>query len=136
MCRHDDAQADAAHSRILQRAGQDLVVTRGRTIDNAAHLAPSFIATIVARYQGTRLGRQEIDAELSRGCAGRTVVARNDRATRRISAVPEFERIIVAIDPAVTSNEDSDESGIIVAGRDSNGHAYVLADLSGPLPTA
>lgn len=46
-------------------------------------------------------------------------------------AVPDLVRIIVAIDPAATSGEDADETGIIVAGKDANGHGYVLADQSG-----
>src|SRR5258708_21415711 len=44
---------------------------------------------------------------------------------------PELRRIVVAIDPAATSGEDADETGIIVAGKDGGGHGYVLADLSG-----
>ena len=43
-------------------------------------------------------------------------------------------RIVVAIDPAVTSGEEADETGIIVAGKDQNGHGYVLADISGRYP--
>ena len=49
---------------LVKRDGQDVVVTRGRTSDNAANLAPSFLSQIVARYEGTRLGRQELNAEL------------------------------------------------------------------------
>jgi phage terminase large subunit-like protein len=49
----------------------------------------------------------------------------------RVSAVPELVRVVVAIDPAVTASEDSDETGVVVAGKDRNGDAYVLADLSG-----
>jgi phage terminase large subunit-like protein len=50
--------------------------------------------------------------------------ARRERA-------PELQRIVVAIDPAVSSNEGSDETGIIVAGRDERGHGFVIEDLSG-----
>ena len=49
----------------------------------------------------------------------------------RVSAVPELTRVVVAIDPAVTSGDDADETGLIVAGKDKNGDGYVLADLSG-----
>lgn len=49
---------------LVKREGADVVVSRGRTRDNAANLAPSFLTQIVSRYQGTRLGRQELDAEL------------------------------------------------------------------------
>jgi phage terminase large subunit-like protein len=47
--------------------------------------------------------------------------------------VSDLVRIVVAIDPAVSTGEDADETGIIVAGKDANGHGYVLADPSGPL---
>ena len=43
-------------------------------------------------------------------------------------------RVVVAIDPAVTSGEEADETGIVVAGKDQNGHGYVLADISGRYP--
>lgn len=54
-----------------------------------------------------------------------------DRNRRPSHALPEFRRIIVAVDPAVTSHEKSDETGIIVAGLGTDDHAYILADLSG-----
>ena len=52
----------------------------------------------------------------------------------RLRSAPEMTRVVVAIDPAVTSGEEADETGIVVAGKDKNGHGYVLADISGRYP--
>jgi predicted phage terminase large subunit-like protein len=107
------------------------VITRGKTLDNAKNLAPQFISGIMAKYAGTRLGRQEIDGELLSDTPG--ALWQLDWLDRdRVEAMPfsGLERVVVAIDPAVTSGEDADETGIIVAGV-ANGHAYVLEDLSG-----
>ena len=46
-------------------------------------------------------------------------------------SVPDLIRIAVAIDPAASSGEEADETGIVVAGKDADGHGYVLADHSG-----
>jgi phage terminase large subunit-like protein len=54
----------------------------------------------------------------------------------RIAALPELTRVVVAIDPAVASGENADETGIVVAGTDAGGHGYVLADVSGHYPPA
>lgn len=107
-------------------------VTRGRTLDNAANLAPAFLKAIEARYGGTRLGRQELDAEMLEDTPG-ALWRLADIETPRIrpDVVPPLFRVVVAIDPAVSTNEGSDETGIVVAGLGSDGHGYVLADLSG-----
>lgn len=107
------------------------VVTGGSTYENAANLAPTFISTIISRYEGTRLGRQELYAELLEDVEGalwtRAVIER-----ARVKKMPDaFFRVVVAIDPAVTATETSDETGIIVAGYGSDRHLYVLADISG-----
>jgi phage terminase large subunit-like protein len=111
-------------------ADPKVVTTRGRTIENQANLAPAFLDQIVTRYQGTRLGRQELDAELLEDVPG-ALWQRGVIEAARIAALPELTRIVVAIDPAATSGERADETGIIVAGRDATGHGYVLADASG-----
>jgi phage terminase large subunit-like protein len=108
------------------------VVTRGRTLDNSANLAPSFIQTIVRRYEGTRIGRQELDAEILDDVVGALFKLSDIEATRyRAEDVPTMRRIVVAIDPAMTSNEGSDETGIIVCGLGADGRGYVLEDRSG-----
>jgi predicted phage terminase large subunit-like protein len=116
---------------LLKRDGRDVVVTRGNTYDNFANLAPSFIEAIKARYEGTRLGRQEIFAEMlsdTPGALWQLDWLDRDRVER---APPELKRVIVAVDPAVSNNEGSDETGIIVAGIDRDGHGYIIEDLSG-----
>jgi predicted phage terminase large subunit-like protein len=106
-------------------------VTRGRTADNVANLAPSFVSSIMARYAGTRLGRQELDAEVLSDTPGALWKLDDIEAARSLPAdLPTLRRVVVAIDPAVSNNENSDETGIIVAGRADDGHAYVLADYS------
>lgn len=104
-------------------------LTRGRTADNFANLAPSFVQSIMARYAGTRLGRQELDAEILEDTPGALWKLSDIEATR-VTEAPALRRIVVAIDPAVSNNENSDETGIIVAGRADDGHAYILADCS------
>lgn len=106
-----------------------VVVTRGKTRDNLANLAPSFQAQIIAKYEGTRLGRQELDAEILDDAPG-ALWSRRNIDDYRVAEAPEMKRIVVGVDPAVTSHENSDECGIIVAGLAGNGHAYVLDDRS------
>lgn len=115
---------------IIAREGKDVVVTRGTTFENEANLAESFLATVRARYGGTRLGRQELNGELLTDVAG--ALWQMEWLDRdRVDATPDLKRIVVAIDPAVSNNEGSDETGIVVAGVDRNNDAYVLEDLSG-----
>jgi phage terminase large subunit-like protein len=111
-------------------ADPKVVMTRGRTAENYANLAPAFLDQIVRRYQGTRLGRQELDAEILDDMPG-ALWQRGVIEATRTSVLPELVRVVVAIDPAVSASEDSDETGIVAAGRDANGHGYVLADGSG-----
>jgi phage terminase large subunit-like protein len=106
-------------------------VTRGRTLDNAANLAPTFLDQIVSRYEGTRLGRQELDGELLLDTPGALwTLAMFDREGFRPVIVPDLARVVIAVDPAATSEEGSDETGIIAAGVGQDGRGYVLADES------
>ncbi len=111
-------------------ADPKVVVTRGTTAENRANLAPAFLDQIVRRYQGTRLGRQELEAEMLDDMPG-GLWQRGIIEATRTRTLPELSRVVVAIDPAVSASEDADETGIIVAGRDADGHGYVLADASG-----
>jgi predicted phage terminase large subunit-like protein len=116
---------------LLARESKDVVVTRGKTIENAANLAGPFLETIRKRYEGTRLGRQELNGELlsdTPGALWQLDWLDRDRVAR---APDELKRIVVAIDPAMSTNEGSDETGIVVAGVDRDGHGYILEDLSG-----
>lgn len=105
------------------------VVTHGTTRENRAHLALEFFDQIIRRYQGTRLGRQELDAEILEDVPG-ALWSRALIEAARCSRLPELQRIVVAVDPAATSGEDADETGIVVVGKEA-AEAYVLADLSG-----
>jgi predicted phage terminase large subunit-like protein len=106
------------------------VLTRGSSYENRANLAPAFFDQIVRRYEGTRLGRQELNAELLEDTPG-ALWSHGIIDAARLPAAPILTRVVVAIDPAVTSGEESDETGIVVAGKDAHGHGYVLADISG-----
>lgn len=101
--------------------------TRGSTYANVANLAPSFLAKVVAKYEGTRLGRQELQAEMLDDVPG--ALWKRDNILHE-KAAPELRRIVVSVDPATTSGEDSDETGIIVAGIDKTGHGWILDDLT------
>jgi predicted phage terminase large subunit-like protein len=115
---------------LLAREGQDVCVTRGTTFENAANLAPSFLETIKTRYGGTRLGRQELNAELLEDVAGalwsRAMI--DDAALK--TPLPDMARVVVAIDPSGTAGalDEGDSIGIVVAGKGVDGKAYVLAD--------
>jgi phage terminase large subunit-like protein len=111
-------------------------VTGGSTYQNRSNLAPKFFDTIIRKYEGTRLGRQELNAELLEDRPGAlwTLTAID---ADRVKVCPTLSRVVVAVDPAVTSGEDSAEWGIVVAGQgpspagaDWPPHYYTLADLS------
>lgn len=112
-------------------AGQEgrVVVSRGKTSDNYRNLAMPFLERIKARYEGTRLGRQELDAEILGDIPG-ALWSMAVLDTYRVQTAPEIGRTVVAVDPAVTSGEESDEHGIIVAGIGPDQTGYVLEDAS------
>lgn len=114
-------------------ADPTVVVTRGSSYENRANLAPAFLSQIIRKYEGTRLGRQEIDAELLDDVPGALWTRAIIEAARPPIGfhLPDLVRVVVAIDPAASSGEDADETGIIVAGKDAQDRGYVLADLSG-----
>lgn len=106
------------------------VVTRGRTLDNRANLAPGVVADLTARYGGTRLGRQELDGEVLTDTPG--ALWTWDRIeSARVTRAPDLRRVVVAIDPAVSAGEGSDETGIVVCALGFDGRAYVIEDASG-----
>jgi phage terminase large subunit-like protein len=107
-----------------------LIVTRGRTLDNAGNLAPSFLTGLMARYEGTRLGRQELEGE-DLDDNPDALWQREGLDHRRVREAPGLARVVVAIDPAATSKDSSDETGIVVAALGTDGRGYVLADRSG-----
>ena len=109
-------------------AMDDCIATRGSTMDNAGNLAPSFIKSIMDKYAGTRLGRQELDAEILDDVPG-ALWTRQIIDDLRVAEHPQLVRVIVAVDPSGASgNGDGDDIGIVIAGKATNGHAYVLGD--------
>jgi len=105
------------------------VVTTGSTFDNSANLAGTYLTAVKEQYEGTRIGRQELYAEVLEEAQGALwTTAMLDDASVKLEDVPDLTRIVVALDPAVTSNAESDMTGIVVAGIDVNGVAYVLGD--------
>jgi len=106
-------------------------VTRGSTFDNAANLAPSALQMLKEKYEGTRLGRQELEAEILGDLPG-ALWSLSTLDAYRLRETPQMGRIVVAVDPAVTATEASDEHGIIVAGlSDQRGIVLEDASLSG-----
>ena len=102
-------------------------VTHAGTLANAYNLAPAFVETVLARYRGTRLGRQEIDGEMIEERADALWTrARSKRAasTRR----RRLRRIVVAVDPPGSARKGADACGLVAAGRADDGAIYVLAD--------
>jgi phage terminase large subunit-like protein len=108
------------------------VVTRGSTYDNKANLAKPFFNSIITRYEGTRIGRQELNAELLDDVQGALWSRKSiDDHRKSPNALPDMERVVVSVDPSVTNHEGSDETGIICAGKGVDGEVYVWNDSSG-----
>ncbi len=112
---------------LVDREG--VKVVRGSTFDNAKNLAASALAELKLRYENTRLGRQELYGEILDTVEG-ALWTREMIERARVTDIPPLIRIVVAIDPAVTNNADSDETGIVAAGITSDNHYYVLSDKS------
>ncbi len=104
---------------------ENVHVTRGSTFDNAANLAAPFLQEIRERYEGTRVGQQELHGVYLEEYEGalwtREMVERSKTRT-----LPDMRRLVVAVDPAVSNAEESDETGIVVAGVGVDGRGYVL----------
>ncbi len=131
---------------VLKRllASPSTVTTHAATEANRANLAPSFLTEVRARYAGTRLGRQELDGVMLSDIQGAlwTTAALVDA---QVAEAPPLDRVVVAVDPAVSAGKNSDACGIVVTGAVTHGppqdwQAYVLADCTvqgaGPLAWA
>ena len=105
------------------------VTVTGSTFENEANLPAPFLEEIIGRYQGTRLGRQELMGELLDDVPG-ALWTRQMIEDALVAEAPDMARVVIAIDPAVTSGEDSDETGIVAVGKGVDGHGYLLADAS------
>lgn len=117
--------------QLMTRDG--VTVTTGSTFDNEANLAPSAIRSFKDRYEGTRIGRQELYAEILDDVLG-ALWSREMIEDHRIVGKDAHEvadtlrRIVVAVDPSGSTGATGDDIGIVVAGIDANKHAYILAD--------
>lgn len=106
------------------------VTTRGSTMDNAVNLAAPFMRKMLDKYGGTRLGRQELEAEILDDVPGALFTRDAIDKERRVSA-PQMQRVVVGVDPSGASGQgEGDDIGIVVAGKGVDGRAYVLADFT------
>jgi len=117
---------------IIRQLAKDkgTYLTTGHTFENEVNLAPKALAKLKEKYEGTRLGRQELSAEILADVDG-ALWKRAWLDETRVADCPEMRRIVVAVDPATTKSETADEVGIIIAGLGVNGHGYIFEDLSG-----
>jgi len=106
---------------------ESCVATHAATKANALHLAPTFLQNVMARYAGTRLGRQELDGELIDDRPD-ALWSREAIEQCRIDAPPPMARVVVAVDPPVSSGKRADACGIVAAGITDQGTVVVLAD--------
>ena len=120
--------------RILADAAT--VIGRSRTIDNALNLSPDFIRDMQSRYGASALGRQELQGELIEDRSD-SLWKREGFERTRVTGMPPLKRIVVAVDPPVSTGAKADACGIVVAGVAADGRGYVLADrtLAGHAPT-
>lgn len=116
---------------IIKRLVKDptTIDIRFSTSQNAENLSPLFLKRIHERYAGTRLGRQELEGEILDDNPD-ALWSREIIENLRIRESPQLIRVVVGMDPAVTGNEKSDETGIIAGGLAANGHGYILQDAS------
>jgi phage terminase large subunit-like protein len=105
----------------------ETITTHGSSYENIGNLSPRFIRRVIRRYEGTRLGRQELHAEVLDDVPG----ALWKRSWIQHRQHPDLALCVIAIDPATTSSEEANETGIIVAGRGYDANGYVIADRSG-----
>ena len=113
---------------ILRRSST--IVTKGSTYDNLDNLAPVFKEQVLAAYEGTRIGRQELMGELLEDIDGALWTNAVLSDALWVGEIPDLRRIVVAVDPSGGDAEGNDEQGIVVAGQGVDGYYYVLADRS------
>lgn len=122
-------------TKLIKSLANDphVVVTRGSSMENLLNLTPAFKKHVIDRFAGTRIGRQEIDAEILSDTPGALWSLRN-LDDNRVKEAPGLQRIVVGLDPPATGNEGSNEAGIVVAGlavdKDGHRHGYTLGDRS------
>ena len=105
------------------------MTSRSTTFDNSANLAKPFLDEVLARYGGTRLGRQELDGELIEDDPD-ALFRRDLIEASRVSRAPELRRVVVAVDPPAGFGKKNNACGIVCAGLGVDGRCYVLDDCS------
>lgn len=109
---------------------EDIMDVVGHSKENISNLSEKYINRIIKRYEGTRLGRQELEGQLLDDSPGALWDREKDIERYRVMEHPELLRIVIAIDPPGTKNKKSAEAGIIAIGEGVDGHGYVLEDVS------
>lgn len=104
-------------------------ITTGSTFENVANLSPIFIREVIKRYQGTRLGQQELYGAVMLDTPG-ALWTRDVIESSRAKTAPDMVRIVVAVDPGASTSDGANHTGIIANGTDILGHGYILADVS------
>jgi phage terminase large subunit-like protein len=112
---------------LLARTDGSVAVTRGSTKENADNLSAAALAELYTRYEGTRIGEQELEGKMLQDLQG-ALWSHDILEATRVQKAPNLVRVVVGVDPATTSGKKSDYTGIVVAGRSSDGHFYVLED--------
>ena len=125
ICVTTTPRPTALMKRLL--ADPKTAVSRASTKANAGNLAPAFLATVTARYGGTRLGRQELDGEMVEDTAGALWTRAMIEAARG-ERPAALRKIVVAVDPPASSGKRADACGIVAAGIDAAGVIHVLED--------
>lgn len=103
--------------------------THATTYQNLENLAPTFRQEVLAAYEGTRVGRQELLGELLTDVEG-ALWSLDLLDTYRVDVAPDLAQIVVGVDPTGTNHQGSDECGIVVAGKSADANGYVMADRS------
>jgi phage terminase large subunit-like protein len=118
---------------LLKRPG--VVITGGSSYENRGNLSEQWFSDVILSYEGTRLGRQEIHAEILDDAEGalwqRGMFEKNRKSVDRSF----LTRVVIAIDPATTKKKRSDETGIVACGIGKDGHGYVLEDAGAQMST-
>ena len=124
------AKREPHRAGIIQRAST--VTTRGKTTDNLANLTDEYRREVIDPIAGTMLARQELEAEILEDAEGALLTRENLDANRvLIGDVPTWSALVLAIDPATTTKDSSDETGLIVCALGVDSDGYVLDDQSG-----
>jgi len=116
----------------IARPAQDTVITRWSTRANSANVAEDFLRRMSEKYAGSRLGRQELEAEILDDVAGALwKLATIDGSRMGLDDCPRRERLVVCVDPSHREGGDGDACGIVVVGLGGpSRHGFVMADCS------